>query len=98
MSSTRIERRRRGRLPKATKDTIFETTKNDSQKRKERVNFATVRTNIFLKKKKKKKKKKEIGRNTLLGKIQAIHSFVKSRGRKVRRRTNVELAVNRVQF
>ena len=97
MSSTRIERRRRGRLPKATKDTIFETTKNDSQKRKERVNFATVRTNIFLKKKK-KKKKKEIGRNTLLGKIQAIHSFVKSRGRKVRRRTNVELAVNRVQF
>ena len=97
MSSTRIERRRRGRLPKATKDTIFETTKNDSQKRKERVNFATVRTNIFLKKKK-KKKKKEIRRNTLLGKIQAIHSFVKSRGRKVRRRTNVELAVNRVQF
>ena len=97
MSSTRIERRGRGRLPKATKDTIFETTKNDSQKRKERVNFATVRTNIFLKKKK-KKKKKEIGRNTLLGKIQAIHSFVKSRGRKVRRRTNVELAVNRVQF
>ena len=97
MSSTRIERRRRGRLPKATKDTIFETTKNDSQKRKERVNFATVRTNISLKKKK-KKKKKEIRRNTLLGKIQAIHSFVKSRGRKVRRRTNVELAVNRVQF
>ena len=96
MSSTRIERRGRGRLPKATKDTIFETTKNDSQKRKERVNFATVRTNIFLKKK--KKKKKEIRRNTLLGKIQAIHSFVKSRGRKVRRRTNVELAVNRVQF
>ena len=60
MSSTRIERRRRGRLPKATKDTIFETTKNDSQKRKERVNFATVRTNISLKKKKKKKKKKKL--------------------------------------
>ena len=50
------------------------------------------------KRQKKKKKKKEIRRNTLLGKIQAIHSFVKSRGRKVRRRTNVELAVNRVQF